>query len=47
MIAEGEVTLVVDVIEETRLSTLEQARKIRKRYPRGILKLYEGDLFGF
>ena len=26
---------------------MEQASKVRIRHPRAILKLYEGDLFGF
>lgn len=46
LIIEGEVTLQIDIIEETRLSTLQYASKIRQRHPRSILKLYQGDLFG-
>ena len=47
LIAEGEVILQIDIIEETRLSGMEQASKVRVRHPRTILKLYEGNMFGF
>lgn len=47
LIIEGEVTITIDIIEETRLSTFEHASKIRLRRPRPILKLYQGDIFGF
>ena len=47
LIIEGEVTISIDVIEETRLCTLEHAAKIRQRRRRSMLKLYQGDIFGF